>query len=351
MMEEITTEEIYFAIKSSASRKSPGSDGVPKEFYLRAFDIIHRQLNLILNEALCGNIPSNFVEGVVVLAKKKTDEDTIKAYRPISLLNFDYKLLARILKQRLEKVMEENHILNAAQKCSNQHRNIFEALNAVKDRVAEFNCRKRSGRLISFDLDHAFDRVSRSFLLVVMRSMNFHPGFVSLLDKIMSVSSSRLLINGNLSSPFPIQRSVRQGDPLSMHLFVLYLHPLLEKILQICDNPHELVVAYADDISVIVADDHKLDQIKQAFADFGLCSGAVLNTNKTVSINIGRQQGGRRTPSWLNVSDSVKILGISFFNSLKQTINFNWGEVIRKTSQLMWIFKPRVLTVFQKVIL
>ncbi|KAL9702630.1 hypothetical protein quinque_006148 [Culex quinquefasciatus] len=36
MMEEITTEEIYFAIKSSASRKSPGSDGVPKEFYLRA---------------------------------------------------------------------------------------------------------------------------------------------------------------------------------------------------------------------------------------------------------------------------------------------------------------------------
>ncbi|KAL9696916.1 hypothetical protein quinque_000357 [Culex quinquefasciatus] len=71
MMEEITTEEIYFAIKSSASRKSPGSDGVPKEFYLRAFDIIHRQLNLILNEALCGNIPSNFVEGVVVLAKRK----------------------------------------------------------------------------------------------------------------------------------------------------------------------------------------------------------------------------------------------------------------------------------------
>lgn len=130
-----------------------------------------------------------------------------------------------------------------------------------------------------------------------------------------------------------------------MHLFVLYLHPLLEKILQICDNPHELVVAYADDISVIVADDHKLDQIKQAFADFGLCSGAVLNTNKTVSINIGRQQSGRRTPSWLNVSDSVKILGISFFNSLKQTINFNWGEVIRKTFQLTF------LTVFQKVIL
>ena len=40
------------------------------------------------------------------------------------------------------------------------------------------------------------------------------------------------------------------------------------------------MVAYADDISIIVADANKLDQIKQAFEDFGLCSGAVLNTNK-----------------------------------------------------------------------
>lgn len=57
MMDEITTADIFFAIKGSASRKSPGSDGIPKEFYLKAFDIIHPQLNMILNETLRGNIP------------------------------------------------------------------------------------------------------------------------------------------------------------------------------------------------------------------------------------------------------------------------------------------------------
>lgn len=92
MMNEITTTELYFAIKSSASRKSPGSDGIPKEFYQKAFEIIHPQLNMIVNEALQGNIPEAFVEGVIVLCKKKSNDQTIKAYRPISLLNYDYKL-------------------------------------------------------------------------------------------------------------------------------------------------------------------------------------------------------------------------------------------------------------------
>ncbi|KAL9698870.1 hypothetical protein quinque_002311 [Culex quinquefasciatus] len=97
-MDEITTEEIFTAIKTSASRKSPGPDGIPKEFYEKAFDIIYRQLNLILNEALQGQFPDQFLEGVVVLSKKNSNLKTIKGYRPITLLNYDYKLLSRVLK-------------------------------------------------------------------------------------------------------------------------------------------------------------------------------------------------------------------------------------------------------------
>lgn len=350
-MDEITTQELFFAIKSSASRKSPGCDGLPKEFYIKTFDIIHRQLNLIINEALRGNIRKKFVDGVIVLCKKKGDDDSIKGYRPISLLNFDYKILARILKQRMEKIMTENNILHSNQKCSNSKRNIFEAVCAIKDRIAEINCKKKSGRLISFDLDHAFDRVNFDFLFSVMRNMRFNSDFVSLVQKIMSMSHSRVLVNGNLTLEFPIQRSVRQGDPLSMHLFVLYLHPLLEKLTSICNSPLELVVAYADDISIIVMDETKLDTIKEAFMDFGACSGAKLNLTKTTSILVGRQLNMIYDCGWLGTQESVKILGIVYFNSQKRTIDFNWSDVIRKTSQLMWLFKPRVLSVHQKVIL
>ncbi|KAL9705536.1 hypothetical protein quinque_009054 [Culex quinquefasciatus] len=114
-MDEITTEEIFTAIKTSASRKSPGPDGIPKEFYEKAFDIIYRQLNLILNEALQGQFPDQFLEGVVVLSKKNSNLKTIKGYRPITLLNYDYKLLSRVLKVRLERIMQENGLLNSSQ--------------------------------------------------------------------------------------------------------------------------------------------------------------------------------------------------------------------------------------------
>lgn len=116
-MEETTTADIWSAIKTSASKKSPGPDGLPKEFNHRAFDVIHRELNLVLNEALASNFSSKFIDGVIVLVKKRGAGNTVGSYRPISLLNFDYKLLSRILKTRPENVMKAHHILSGAQKC------------------------------------------------------------------------------------------------------------------------------------------------------------------------------------------------------------------------------------------
>lgn len=350
-MNEITTEEIFFSIQSAAAKKSPGSDGIPKEFYVKAFDIIHRQLNLILNEAIQGNLPPEFLEGVIVLCKKNSDHSSIKSFRPITLLNCDYKLLARILKARLEKIMINNHVLNENQKCSNNGKNIFEAVLGIKDKIVELNCKRKTGRLISFDLDHAFDRVDQRYLLNVMREIRFNDDLIGLLERIMQNSCSRLLINGHLSQSFPVQRSIRQGDPLSMHLFVIYLHPLIEKLQTICDNRLELVVAYADDISIIIVDDRKVETIRRTFEDFGVCAGAVLNLNKTIAVNIGINSDGYNNYGWLNVNDSVKILGITFFNSLKKTIEHNWTEVVRSTSRLMWLYKPRILSLLQKVIL
>ncbi|KAL9694657.1 hypothetical protein quinque_013942 [Culex quinquefasciatus] len=346
VMEEITTEQLYNIIKTSASRKAPGNDGIPKEFYVRTFHVIHRQLNLVINEALNGNIPQKLVEGVVVLSHKKGGNNTIKSYRPLTMLNFDYKILSRILKTRIEEIMVRHDILTPSQKCSNGKRNIFEALLAVKDRIAQIKHTYIQGTLVSFDLDHAFDRVEHSYLFRVMDDMGFNRALIQLLRTIMDHSRSRVLVNGHLSPEFEIRRSVRQGDPMSMHLFVLHLHPLLEKIRTLCNDQLDLSTAYADDISVIVVDNTKLPTLKQLFFDFGRYSGAVLNLEKTVAMNIGRSS---ENLPWPSMETRVKILGINFFNDHKQMIQFNWDEVIRKTTQLMWMYKARNLTLIQKV--
>ncbi|XP_062541857.1 uncharacterized protein LOC134209851 [Armigeres subalbatus] len=273
-MEEIQTAEILSAIRASAPKRSPGADGIPREFYLRMFDVIHRELNMLMNEALNGNLPHAFVEGVIVM----------------------------------ERIMQAHRVLSNGQKCSNAERNIFQATLALKDRIANLRHHRRAGKLISFDLENAFDRVRHSFLFETMRSLGFNEELISLLSNIASRSTSRLLINGHLSRSFEITRSVRQGDPLSMHLFVLYLHPLL-------------------------------------------AAGAKLNLRKTVAVNVGVFEGNEICTQWLQTANVVKILGVTFANSIRLMTTLNWDALAGKFSQQMWLQSLRTLTLHQRVIM
>ena len=70
-----------------------------------------------------------------------------------------------------------------------------------------------------------------------------------------------------------------------MHLFVLYLHPLVCRLEQACGN--DLLVAYADDISVIVTSSEQIEAMNELFVRFELVAGAKLNVRKTVAIDVG----------------------------------------------------------------
>lgn len=348
-MDEITTDEIFRSIRTSAKRKAAGCDGLPVEFYHRTFDVIHRELNLVLNEALTTDFPSDFADGVIVLVRKRGTANTARGYRPISLLNADFKILDRILKFRLERVMKTHRLLTAAQKCSNGGHSIFEATLALKDRIAQLIARKRKGKLISYDLDHAFDRVSHSFLFGTMRQLGINPAFVGLLARIAERSHSRLLVNGHLSPRFPIERSVRQGSPISMAIFVIYLHPFLHQLERRIGS--DLVVAYADDISVIVTNTQVIDYINELFDQFERAAGARLNRLKTVAINVGFIDGAPLDVPWLQTAEKVKILGVFFTNSIRAMIKINWDALVSKFAQQLWLHSLRSLNLQQKVIL
>jgi hypothetical protein len=126
IMDEITGQEILIAIKQSASKKSPGPDGLTREFYLKSWSIIKSEMVHIMNESLNGQFDKTFMGGAIVLVKKKTSDDTIKSFRPISLLNCNYKLFTRILKLRMDDLMPL--IINNNQTSCNTNKNITSAL-------------------------------------------------------------------------------------------------------------------------------------------------------------------------------------------------------------------------------
>lgn len=346
VLREISSEEVLHAIRSSCSRKSPGIDGLPKEFFLKAWHIIGREFTFVMNDALNGLAPKEFFDGIIVLVKKKNGDGTIKGYRPISLLNVDYKLLSRILKNRMTELLPL--VLSTNQKCSNGRRNIFEANARTLDRICQLKETNGNALLLAFDFDHAFDRVDYGFIASTMEKMNFNPNLINILMQFARNSFSKILINGHLSQEIRINRSVRQGDPLSMLLFVIYLQPLLDKIA--AAFPNAVLNAYADDISMFVENEDELNLVISIFRDFGNVAGALLNVRKTCALMIGMVNLSAAN-AWLLIETKIKILGIHFCQNFEDTVEVNWTEVLKGFQKCLWANNGRCLNLIQKVIL
>ena len=103
----ITKEEIVIDISSLNSGKSPGPDGFLAEFFKSFSSILSPQLCTVLSDSLkLGRLPASFTDACITLtAKKGKDPVDCSSYRPISLLNVDAKILAKVLVLRLENIL------------------------------------------------------------------------------------------------------------------------------------------------------------------------------------------------------------------------------------------------------
>lgn len=134
-----------------------------------------------------------------------------------------------------------------------------------------------------------------------------------------------------------------------MLLFVLFLHPMISRLEQ--TSGAELVVAYADDVSIIVTSIQQIETARNIFSSFGRVSGARLNLTKTTATDIGFINGNALNVPWLRTENQIKILGVVFTKSIKNMINTNWDAVVSKFTQQLWMHKHRLLTLHQKITL
>ena len=355
---DIDEEEIWDNIKRMNSGKSPGSDGLPVEFYKKFWKIIkthfHEVIKCMLDKELC----KSQYEGVIKLLPKSGDLELMENWRPISLLNVDYKICAKILASRLKVVMHK--VVSSEQYCGIMGRSIVDCNNTMRDVIQYSVDNQLNVAILNLDWSKAFDRVCINFLFKIMNSLGFSNCFLSWLKILYKSSVSSLCINGIMSSSFPIERSVRQGCPLSMMLYVIFQEPLYLAIKANTNIisptfPNGLTVkvqGFADDSSVIVSTDKSLEETHSVIIRFEKATGASLNKNKTTVMGVGNWAKRSIWPlDWVKSVNSTRILGIYFHCSYEETLERNWNEVITKMKKSCNMLTQRKLSLYQKAIL
>lgn len=317
----ITEQEALKMFQNMENNKAPGLDGLTKEFYIQMWQTIGQDLVEVYNNIyLSGHMPNSMTEGLVTLIyKEKGDIGQLKYWRPLSLMNVDYKGLTKVLAARVGPVMPK--LVSDEQACGVPGRTIHDQLYLIQHLYEYHTETGRSGMLVALDQEKAFDRLNHKYMYKVLEKMNLSHQMLTWIKIIYSKMVSRININGFITSPIPITRSVRQGCPLSMLLFVLVSESLNQLVksengitpLKLPNTPSKRLVQYADDTTALLKNVESYRKIMQLLKRFEDASGAKINKSKTEILLLGRwlQREKEELPQNL-IKDTVTILGIPF---------------------------------------
>ena len=353
----INEEEILNVIKSFSLNKSPGIDGLPIEFYLKFFNIIKQELGQIINNCFMGQgLKLSQTKALIILIYKGGDVDLISNWRPISLICIDTKIAAKIIAYRIKPILFK--CISKEQYCSGEQ-SIIDCNNTTRDIIDYISNENQTAALINVDLQKAFDSVDYNFLYKILEKMGFSKTFISWIKILYRGISSTCLINGHQGKPFPVNRGVRQGCPLSMVLYVLSQEPLylaIKYTKQI--TPIELpcsekkILGFADDTTILVKNDQSISHLFKIFEIFEKASGIKINISKTKILGFGEWKDRKTWPiqNIATVTDRISILGITYTFNLKKSIEISWSEILAKIKRKIVILNSRSFTLHQRAV-
>ncbi len=292
------------ALRGTAGGKAPGSDGLTYEVYRAFWEVLCEPLAECFNEALNDSSGTDAClspsqrQGVITLLHKGGGKplDQVASYRPITLLNTDVKLLARVLVGRMAPALEL--VIDRSQTAFLPGRWIGDNVLFHLEEVDYCQAEGVPACVLFLDFEKAYDRLDRGWLFRCLDRLGFPAEVCRWVRLLLQGSQAGVLFHGFLSPWVAVRSGVAQGSPLSPVLYVVAAQPLAARLRQV--QAAGLVDAVA------LPDGSKAPPSHQHADDTSLHAGSPLGARAALDLAVG--PFSRASNARLNVGKSLGVL-------------------------------------------
>ena len=332
------------------SGKSPGTYGLPAEFYKVVWKDVSPFLMCCLNKShQKGKLAFTQRRGVILLIPKKdTALQELKNWRPITLLNCDYKIASKTIASRLKAVLQ--NLIDNDQTGFLKGHSIAENICLINNVISYTETKNIPGLLLFVDFEKAFSTIEWAFVEKTLQHFGFGSSLIKWVNLFYRDIQSCVVNNDWSAGFFELSRGVRQGCPLSPYIF---RKDNLVKGITVGSTEGKLS-QYADDTTLIL--DGTQESLERSFAildKFSEVAGLRVNCEKTEALRIGSRKGSNQiicSDKNLKWADGkVKALGVWFCIDCEESKKKCYEEKVHKEEDILNNWRNKRLTLIGKI--